>query len=205
MTPATTTREQWLSNLVEVFRGWFADRKHMLPKVVRVSVGFPSSGALSERNRTIGQCWPATASKDGSTHVFVSPVIGDALRVSDVLLHELCHAVAGHAGQDCGHKGAFKRIATEMGLTGKMTATEPTPELLKRLNVVVRKLGKYPHAMLDPKKSPVKKQSTRLLKAMCSRDGYVIRVTQKWVDELGMPACPCGGKFKLAEIEEDGE
>lgn len=196
------TREEWLSNLVEIFRGWFAEHKHTLPKVVRVSVGFPSSRALSERNRTIGQCWHSSASKDGSTHVFVSPVIGDALRVSDVLLHELCHAVAG---QGCGHKGVFKRIVTEMGLTGKMTATEPTPELLKSLNVVVRKLGKYPHAMLDPKKSSVKKQSTRLLKAECSRDGYIIRVTQKWVDELGMPTCPCGRKFKLAEIEEDGE
>lgn len=200
MATSTTTREEWLSDLVTEFRAWFAAAGHELPKVVRVSVGFPSTRGLSEHNRVIGQCWYPEAARDGSTHVFVSPVIGDALRVGDVLLHELCHSIAG---QKAGHKAGFKRVAVAMGLTGKMTATEPTEELVKRLNAVVKRLGKYPHAMLDPKRSPVKKQSTRLLKGECSRDGYVIRLTQKWVDELGMPTCPCGRKFKLAEIETE--
>lgn len=199
---AIATREEWLSNLAEIFRDRFAEHKYELPKVVRVSVGFPSSRGLSEHNRVIGQCWYPEAAKDKSTHVFISPVIGDALRVSDVLLHELCHSVAG---QKAGHKGQFKRVAVAMGLTGKMTATTPAPELLKELSVIVKKLGPYPHAMLDPKKSPVKKQSTRLLKAECPKCGYIVRVTQKWIDEAGLPTCPCGKRFKLAEVEEDGE
>ena len=189
------TRESWLLALSEIFRGWFLEHSHTLPKVIRVSVGFPSRNALSTSNRSIGQCWYPDSARDGSTHIFISPVIGDSLKVSDVLLHELVHSVVGPG---VGHKGKFKQVATVMGLTGKMTATEPSPELTRRLNGALKSLGPYPHAMLDPKKSPIKKQSTRLLKVECGDCGYTVRVTQKWID-VGLPTCPCGETMEQSE------
>lgn len=53
------------------------------------------------------------------------------------------------------------------------------------------------------------KQSTRLIKATCCADagegercGYTVRVTRKWVDQLGAPHCPVHGAM---EIEGEGE
>lgn len=198
-----STREQWLLAATALFRDWFTDAGHSLPPLIRVSTGFPSRNALSNRNRAIGQCWPLEASSDGSVHIFISPVIADPLRVSDVLIHELCHAADNGKS---GHKGEFKRIALSMGLVGKMTCTEASPELVRRLDVAVGKqLGEYPHAALDPKLSPVKKQTTRLLKALCgdSECGYTIRVTQKWIDDAGLPVCPCGERFVQEESEKE--
>lgn len=193
------TREQWLSAATTIFRDWFSALNYDLPKLIRVSVGFPSRNALSNRNRAIGQCWSAPeSSPDGSCHIFISPVLGDALRVADVLIHELCHA----STKDHGHRSAFKQVAVAMGLTGKMTATEATPELVRRLDGVMKQLGEYPHSVLDPKNSPMKKARTRLLKAECSGGkrsgcGYIIRVTQKWIDSSGLPTCPCGEEFEV--------
>ena len=39
------------------------------------------------------------------------------------------------------------------------------------------------------------------IKAECPECGYIIRVTQKWIDDAGLPTCPCGEKF---EVEEKG-
>lgn len=49
------------------------------------------------------------------------------------------------------------------------------------------------------------KQSTRLLKAVCQANqdgqqcGYTVRVTRKWVDQLGAPPCPVHGPMHLDE------
>lgn len=34
-------------------------------------------------------------------------------------------------------------------------------------------------------------RSTRLLKAQCGSCAYTVRVTRKWLSELGPPLCPC--------------
>lgn len=191
-----TTREEWLTRALDEFRQWFRARSLTLPEKIRVSVGFPSTRALSNRNRAVGQCW-SDSSKDGAVEIFVSPVLGDAARALDVLIHELCHAVAPKAG----HKGDFRKAAKKMGLAGKMTATVASPELAARLNALLPSLGDYPHAELAPI-SGLKKQSTRLQKAVCAGCGYTIRVTQKWID-FGLPTCtPCGCLFEIQETEE---
>jgi hypothetical protein len=77
-----------------------------------------------------------------------------------------------------------------------MTATHPGAELAERLNALCVKVGPYPHASLD--RSQVKKQSTRLIKALCPECGYTIRTTAKWI-ENGLPTCPCGTEMELSE------
>ena len=44
---------------------------------------------------------------------------------------------------------------------------------------------------LNKAMSPVKKQGTRLKKVECISCGYVVRITQKWID-IGLPVCVCG-------------
>jgi len=45
-----------------------------------------------------------------------------------------------------------------------------------------------------------KKQGCRLLKVVCEC-GCVVRMTRKWLDEVGPPTCGCGS----AMVEEEGD
>ena len=38
-----------------------------------------------------------------------------------------------------------------------------------------------------------------MLKAECDSCGMVVRTTRKWIEEVGLPTCACGGQF-----EQDG-
>ena len=123
------------------------------------------------------------------------------------LRHELVHA-AGRRG----HGKEFKALAVELGLTGPMTATIASPELLDFINwTLLPQLGRYPHGAItewgeivvpptEPGDKPIilrpddrpKKQYTRMLRAECPECGYTIRLTQKWAD-VGLPTCPTDG------------
>jgi hypothetical protein len=69
-----------------------------------------------------------------------------------------------------------------------MQSTRPGKELTVRLNALVQKLGDYPHACLNAQQ--IRKQGTRLLKAECLSCGYTVRITKKWIEEVGLPVCP---------------
>lgn len=216
------TREAWLVEAVQYVSELFAQTKEEGEPVqvppVRISCGFPAGNV----RKSIGQCWGTSAAEDGISHVFVSPVLKDPTQILGVIIHELCHAI-----DDCksGHKGRFRKLATQMGLEGKMTATHCSEALEELLQPIVNKLGEYPHAALDLGQAPVKKQTTRMLKASCkaivgddrvltsvereARDildervgetcGYNVRTTQKWLD-MAVPTCPLHGLD--LEVEE---
>lgn len=194
------TREEWLRAAIAAVRPIFTDTT--LPAIVHVSCGFPSVRALSNRNRSIGECWYRDASSDGNHHIFISPTIShdEPVKVLETLVHELVHAAVGH---ECGHKGAFKQTAQAVGLEGRMTATHAGQRLLDQLTPIAKALGPYPHATLNPLKRPTKKQGTRMLKLECAKDGYIVRTTRKWMEEMGAPTCPCGRVF--VEADADGE
>lgn len=179
-------REAWLMAAVEAVKPLFPNPENVPP--VRVSVGFP--GGRGKKAGTIGQCWGSKASEDGIPHIFIHPSLTDPVEVLGVLIHELVHAV-----DDCqnGHKAPFAAIAREVGLEGKMTATvvsEPLRQVLE--SEVLPKLGEYPHAALSTTSKPGTVQTTRMLKVVCLNDtGYLVRMTQKWLDLYGPPACPC--------------
>jgi hypothetical protein len=182
------TREQWLEAFVEAVRPWFKEVGATLPKKVRVSVGFPFNA-----KKAIGQCWYAESSADKAPQIFVSPVLGTVTEVDHVVIHELVHAsgLTGH-GKD------FRKVAVALGLEGKMTATTAGPELRKRLTALTKTLGTFPHAALDPSGGAKKKQTTRMIKTECGECGYVARLSQKWIDEVGAPHCPNHGEMEVA-------
>ena len=104
-----------------------------------------------------------------------------------------------HAIDNCknGHKKPFKDIATKVGLTGKMTATEPNEDLKKLLKDVEEDLGQYPHKSLEP--STKNKQTTRMLKLVCpephpeqKKGQYILRASNTTIELSGFPKCPCG-------------
>lgn len=192
----TTTREEWMHRGIELIKPMFTDANHDLPINIRVAMGFPSTRALTRTGRRIGECWPTDCATDGSIAIFVSPLLSDEVEILGVLVHELVHAVLPTG---TGHRAPFKRLATKLGLVGKMTATQIGDELRVRLGEIARSLGKLPHAALNPVNLKIKRQSTRLLKAQCPTCGYTVRVTAMWLDK-GNPRCPDGD-----DMIEDGE
>jgi len=188
------TREQWLNKLVSKLRPYFVKKTgQVIPKRVRVSCGWPSIRGTACKNRRLAECWSDGNSSDDHYEIFISPVESDSIEVSDHLVHELVHTVVG---TEHGHKAPFRKIALAIGLEGEMCSSTAGPELREHLQQLVEKIGSYPHASVTPNVKR-NKQSTRLLKCECPECGYVVRVTQKWID-VGLPTCPCGTEIKVA-------
>ena len=184
-------REQWLTEAAEIMERDLFETP--LPRV-RVSCGWPSGGGKRKKGVVIGECWAPAASADTTTEVFISPVLDDPITVLATLAHELCHA---YLPPEDGHKAPFARLAGHIGLMKPWTATTPGPDLTTFLETnLLRRLPKYPHAGMVTLAGGEPKQSTRMIKLECPRDGYVVRTTRKWLD-TGLPSCPCG----LAMVE----
>ena len=204
------TRERWLLQCSEMLRdGVFKQSGIKLNmKKVRVTCGFPSRGGAKIQNKTIGQCFPSTRSGKKLNEIFIHPMLEDGVKVVGTLAHELVH---GHLDCKYGHGKQFRKIAVGIGLTGKMTATVTTPEMDKEIKRIIKKIGKYPHATLDT--SAIKKQSTRMIKAVCTHGDYsadeppyIVRLSRSQAMR-GLPLCPlcyeisCGDEVIYMEIE----
>jgi hypothetical protein len=176
------TREQWLNRLVRMLRSKYNKE---LPATVHISVGFSSKGL---RSKVVGECWNGKCSDDGNPQIFIHPKMDDGIKVAAVVVHELIHACRPTAK----HGARFKEMALSLGLTGKMTATKATPELVKELEEIVAKIGPYPQPALNGGvSSSGPKQTTRMIKVECPECGYLVRTTAKWL-EVGLPLCPDG-------------
>lgn len=193
-------REAWLGALADKMLPELEARGVELNgKKLRYSCGFPGGGQRS----AIGQCWVPDVSADGTTEIFVSPIIDDPDRVADILAHELIHAsgIMGHKVADFGAK------AKALGLMSPWTATTAGPEFKQWSAPLLASMPAYPHGALSdrgkiwkklkPGETPPwggsPKQTTRLLKVLCEEghDPYIARMTRKALD-FGYPLCPCG-------------
>jgi hypothetical protein len=192
------TREEWLNKMTDKLRNDFIEAGGELPENIRVTCGWPSQGAKAKKKRRIGECWGDDRSGDGHFEIFISPLLDDKVEVAAVLIHELTHAAVGI---EAGHKAAFRKVATAMGLEGKMTATTPSKALEEHLTLVTAEVGPYPHAKLSFSRKKV--QGTRMIKVQCPDPGcgYILRTTQKWID-IGLPTCCCGKEME-AEVKEE--
>lgn len=199
---APRTREAWLNRGANALRATFEENGAIYPDRLRFSMSW--AGGRGKKGDVLGQYWRPEASADGTGEVLVSPTLDKPLDVLAVLAHELCHACLPF---DAGHGPKFKRLATAIGLTGKMTATVPGPELIPILLDMADKIGPYPHAELreGPASDKPKKQTTRMIKCECPRCGYLVRTTRSWL-ETGNPVCgPCGREMVPEGQEDDGD
>ena len=177
-----STREEWLNDLAKRLNAAIFDKA--MPKHYRVTCGWPSRGATSVKNKTLGQCFDSALSNDKAHELIVTMALDDPMRVADILAHEMVHAIVG---TEHGHKKPFRDLALKIGLTGKMTATIAGDAFKHSVKPILKLIGKYPHAKLDY--TTQKKQSTRLIKCECELCGYTVRTTRKWI-EFGAPICP---------------
>ena len=184
----TPNREAWLQTATTALRAHFTAQGFTIPDNVRSTCGWPSKSATARKKRRIGECWSDDASDGKQFEIFISPALADPLSVTETLAHELVHATVG---LKAGHGAAFKRCATAIGLTGKMTSTEPGPAF--RAWYAQQSFAPYPHETLNASNAG-KKQATRLIKCECPEclaEGapYIVRASQSTLDR-GVPICP---------------
>lgn len=178
-----TTREEWLEKAIKLLdKEFFSGRGYKLPKKMKVACGFARGGG-----DVIGQCFHEVHTEDGTVHMLVCPTLGkEVTRVLDVLLHEMIHASLGAGAK---HGPQFKKLATEFGLVGKMTATTvaESSELHKKLLTIAGKLGDYPH-------SPIK----------LKRKGRGEGKGRKWITLISRADAKYGVGIHLTKIMEKG-
>lgn len=196
------TREQWLLAALTLMRPLFENRGYKVPEV-RVSCGWPSNRALSVKGRVLGQAWCKEASSDKVGQIFISPFLDKTAgpqEVLAVLIHEQVHQVVGVKES---HNKVFGKCARAVGLEGKLTSTVAGKDLMEVFTKWDKQLGPYPHSKLDSNKSPIKKQSTRLIKCQCTASEYCVRITRKWLEEYGAPISPVNNKPMKFEVPDD--
>lgn len=199
-----TTREGWLSAATGMLRSHFKSCGYEIPEKMRFAIAFPSTGRKGKR---VGELWHPATSTDGSCELIIRADLDQPADVLGVLVHQLVHAVLP---VDAGHGPLFREAAQKIGLTGKMRDAAPSPLLVPLLSEIAVQLGPLPHAALRIERGPddkgpidrPKKQGTRLLKASCSC-GYTVRITGKWVDEVGPPHCPKHGPMTVDLPDND--
>ena len=178
-------RETWLNEITQKYlKDHFNNAGYTIPANIRMSCSLTSGRGV--KNKKIGLCWNNSMSADNTYEIMISPTIADSIQVADILIHELIHATIGLKEK---HGKNFRKCALSVGLTGKMTATTATDSLKLKIAEWVKVLGEYPHAILGGENSGGKKQTTRLIKCECEC-GYNIRITRKWLNDLGAPICP---------------
>lgn len=180
-------REAWLSELAYSLEDLIQNESGIAMPKYRISVGFPSRGALSQKKRVIGQCWDGFVSASGHSELFISPLLENPMDVAATVAHELIHA---NVGCKHGHKAPFTKVAYGIGLAGKPTSTHAGEKFKTYTDPILKALGEYPHTamVVNAGRTP---QPTRMIKVMCEECGYVLRATAKWIDKMGTPICPC--------------
>lgn len=200
------TREQYLEAAVkELTRKIFAPLDIDVP-VVKVSVGWP--GGRGPKSGVLGQCFTKNTNAGNVAQIFVTPAVDDAYTTVETLAHELIHAIAeGNEEPDKhgavkhhGHRGEFVRIAKAIGFLAPWKSTPASEELQHKLEAISAKLGTYPHSAINLNRPATQKTYYLLLESTeCSDcpDGYKLRMTEKWLEEVGAPLCPHGIEMEV--------
>lgn len=186
ITPAVT-REEWMHRVAAELMPVFEAAGYNAKPAMKFSCGFTSKGG---RSTTIGECHSDKASAANVHEIFIVPGLSEPVQVIATLAHEIAHAVVGLKHK---HGAEFKKIATKIGLKGKMTATVAGPEFAAKAEQIMKAVGPYPHATLGLVKkdggSNGPKQKTKMLKVTCKACEYTLRTTRKWLD-IAVPRCP---------------
>ena len=208
------SREEWLFEMAQVVNKSLFKRpllnkldikKKFNIKDLQFSMAFPPNKRINstvvngrlyrahDASHTIGQCWYgySVSSKEKlKTQILISPDLTDTVKIVGVLIHELIHYLTPAHG----HRGKFRALALAVGLEGKMTATGESAELVKKIEIMVKKIGNIPHSKWIPQVR--KKQTTRMIKLSCQErtlpvdHTYIVRTSRKNIVEHGAPFCP---------------
>ena len=196
------TREDWLKEAAKIMnKDILSKHGTQLPEIWDVGVGFPS------RPKAIGQAWDKKSSADKKTHqIFISPVLGnqDVVNLMQVLLHEMIHI---SVGIDQKHGGEFKRVARDVGLEGRLTATyvsSGTPlaeQLTNIVSEVTQKLGTpYPHKTLVPELKEKKERAKSYVWAVSVSDPeFKVKMKKDVLEAYSLPFDAQGEQMEIVE------
>jgi len=185
-------RETYLNTMIDKAVPLFDKNGFMLSEIrdkLKVSCSF-IKGVRGSKNKTVGVHYNPVLSKNGFHEMMIEPSIDDSIEAVGILIHELTHAIQRHMFGDTvkAHGKEFKKIATAVGLTGKMTATVVSDDLKATIQTWIDEIGKYPHSSLNL--SERKKQSTRMIKLFCD-NGFIARASRTAIENYGVPYCAC--------------
>lgn len=190
-------REEWLTELGEMINPLFSP---WVLRPYRLTCGWPSSGGLSPKKRTVGQCHGSRGVDNSDTfEIFISPLLDDSLEVGGTVCHEIAHVAAGLKAR---HGEYFQRVCRYVGITkGKPTSAMPGSKLNDKLSKYVEQLGPYPHVKIQPQMKLKENNRPKMLKLECSC-GCKVNMSEKWFIQSGCPTCGCGKPFIKSEMEE---
>jgi len=187
-------REHWLTTVAQQLEPFFK-RKKLFLKPYKVTCGWPVHRGIAVKQRVLGECHSYKTSKAGVAELFISPTLDEPLKVAGVVCHEMIHVAVGN---ECGHKGMFRTACKLLGMGGKPTSALPGRDLNKEVQKIIDGVGIYPHQAIEPIMKAVKKSANAPIKLVCDC-GCFIRITPKWLEEVGHPTCACGGEFQEAD------
>lgn len=185
----TVTREEWLNKFAVETSVRFKELGHKFPRI-RISCGFTSAGARGKKLDVIGECWFPAASKDKTHEIFIRPDQATSLEVAAVLVHELCHVVAG---PKAGHGKDFAGLARDMYLEGKPTHTNGGADFRRYARAITKRIGKYPHATQRAPWKPIQPHSPHK-NLTCPECGYFAKGLVEWL-KTGRLTCPLDGNM----------
>ena len=163
---------------------------------LKVSCSF-IQGVRGSKNKAVGVHYNESVSADGYHEMMIEPSISDSQEAIGILIHEMTHAIQRHMyGYTVrAHGKEFRKIALAVGLCGKMTSTDSSPELIKTIDSWITELGNYPHSKmtLNPNR---KKQGVRNLKVECQSCEWSFRTSNKNILLMASTKCLCCGDDK---------
>lgn len=205
------TREEWLEDAAQIMGTWLnefitvkdikehnANRVYVAETLRRFKLsncafrcGITSSRKdYRMKHSTVGQIHYDWSTANGKNEIVISNRLNGAKTkvessyVAQILLHEMIHACTPYHG----HRGQFRRLATLIGMTGKMTATVAGEDLESRLiSEVVNPLGKFPHKAVT---NVVQRKGSRMLKVTCDECLIVLRASYSVCDMITKGNCP---------------
>lgn len=190
------TREEWLREALNHLAVIVHETTEYTVDVssLQVSVGFPK---VRGRIKAIGQCFDSKAAGDKKSHIFICPTQIDPVRILDIELHEIGHALLG---SDAGHGKEFGVYCKAVGLVKPWTQTTASEELRVKLEKIAEELGEYPHGALVPTAKEKKKGSTLKL-WMCECETKLRVGRQK--KPLNATCNDCNSKFAIQNDEDE--
>jgi len=175
-------------------------------KPEQISITIASKGRKNALGWFWGNSWHQT--KTASWHeINLSAEHLDTCDVGELIIHELAHAENHTLGiRDCAnriHNKKFKVMAERLGLEVLPRCKSVGFGYTKRaagaeafLSKIAFRRDIFAKHRAGAAAKP-KSGGTRMLKCECPACGYLVRITQKWLD-VGTPVCPCGEEMSAS-------
>ena len=184
-------RRRWLAAALRHVRELTRERGLRWPSV-RVLPALPPGRAFA------GLCVYRRPGAPSEADIYLSDRMTEPQAILTVLIHEIAHAIAPHAG----HGTGFRRTMADFGFRSTASRDDPRPALQEWLDCTAGLLGPYPRVhdrgigILDPCRWSFVARYVRWCPD-CGGRRFFVRLRDPDIagrrDDEGMPPCGCRG------------